>query len=510
LRLRCFPTCLVAILSLWSAGLSGQQPQICSEWQECRQMALDAAARGHYERFHDLAWRTVQTGPRNDPALMFLLTRAQALSGRPTDALVMLRRLVDTGVAESAITDPDFSRVRELAAWPQLEAALAAGASRTRQPAPAPVAPAVAPAAEAALRAPPADPAPVPAPGPARRGLAAPARTAAPPAPRAPALAAPPTPAPVAPRAPDAPAALPAPVVLPVEPVAARDAARFSAPRFRPAGLAFDAVSQRFVVGDALARKLIVIGVGPGRPDDLVRAESAQFDNVAAVSIDARRGDLWVASAMQASVTSALHKLQLVSGRPLKMYRVPASLGPARVVDLAVQPSGGVVALDAAGSRLLWLARDADDVTVALQLQLSGLRSMASSGSEDVLHIAHDAGIARVDLKARSVTALAGARGLDLSGFEAIRTHRDSIVGLQPSSAGPLQLVRLKLNATGRAVRSAAVIDRAIVEGDGRVVLNITGNELYYLAIPAPPAGAAGDAADRSAMPLVIRHLTLR
>ena len=110
-------------------ALHAQQPQVCAEWRVCQQMALDAAARGEYELFHDLAWRTVQTGPRNDPALMFLLARAQALSGRPHDALVMLVRLADKGVAAAAITDPDFRRTRELPGWPEVEAAIAAGTS---------------------------------------------------------------------------------------------------------------------------------------------------------------------------------------------------------------------------------------------------------------------------------------------------------------------------------------------------------------------------------------------
>ena len=70
----------------------------CTEWRDCREMALAAADRGEYETFHDLAWRTVQTGPPKDPALMYLLARAQALSGRPHDALVMLRRLAEMGV----------------------------------------------------------------------------------------------------------------------------------------------------------------------------------------------------------------------------------------------------------------------------------------------------------------------------------------------------------------------------------------------------------------------------
>ena len=314
-----FPVALpLAVVSL-SVALHGQQTQLCTEWRECRQMAVDAAARGEYELSHDLAWRTVQTGPRNDPALMFLLARAQALSGRPHDALVMLLRLADKGVAATAITDPDFRRTRELPGWPEVEGAIAAG---TSVPLPLPIT--ITPVAAA------------------------------------PAIS------------PESPATSPDPPPAEPAPAAASDAAHFSAQRFRPAGLAFDAVSRRFVIGDALGRKLIAVGVGPGHADDMVGADSAGFDDVVALGIDAQRGDLWVASAAEPSGTSSLHRLQLVSGRPLKTYRVPASLGAARVIDLAVLPSGGVVALDAAGNRLLTLARGAGEVIAGLHLDLSG------------------------------------------------------------------------------------------------------------------------------------------
>jgi hypothetical protein len=112
-----------------------------------------------------------------------------------------------------------------------------------------------------------------------------------------------------------------------------------------------------------------------------------------------------------------------------------------------------------------------------------------------------------VDVKARSVAELSGPKDLDLSGFDSIRAHRDSIVGLRTSSDGQRQLIRLKLNGAGRAVREAAVIDQQIVEGDGRVVLNITGDELYYLAIAGAPTDTR---TEPPAEPFVIRQLTLR
>src|SRR5262245_28278649 len=97
---------LISVVSALALALSppSQSPpdRSCTEWRDCRQRALAAAERGDYELFHDLAWRAVQTGPARDPDLQFVLARAQALSGRPHDALVMLERLADAGIATDA------------------------------------------------------------------------------------------------------------------------------------------------------------------------------------------------------------------------------------------------------------------------------------------------------------------------------------------------------------------------------------------------------------------------
>src|SRR5580704_1874933 len=104
----------------------------CREWHECRQLALDAYNSGDYERFHDLAWKTVQTGPPRDPDLMYLLARAQSLSGRPHDALIMLGRLAEMGVATDTSASDEFQVVRTLPGWPAVEALIAAVARPAR------------------------------------------------------------------------------------------------------------------------------------------------------------------------------------------------------------------------------------------------------------------------------------------------------------------------------------------------------------------------------------------
>ncbi len=452
-----------------SALAQGQPAPICRDAPECRQLALDAAMRGEYERFHDLAWRAVQTGPRNDPALMYILARAQVLSGRPHDALVMLKRLADMGVATDAPTDADFARTRDLPGWPEVADAIARAAAL---PTPA----------NAAGASP--DKSRVATASPAARARPADSTNTAP-----------------------ADVAAPTAVPLPVELAPTNEAGRFTAPTFRSAGLAYDAVSRRFVIGDALGRKLIVVGVGSENANDMVRADSAGFgDIVVALEIDEKRGDLWVLSGGDGAEASGLHRLQLVSGRPLKTFRTAPSMGPARLTALAVQASGVILALDGAANRLVELAAGSSDMTVVMPLKLSGATSLAA-GDNGFVYIAHDAGIARLDMRTKMVAAVTAPKGFDLRGFESIRAHRNALIGVQTAAAGPKQLVRLELDAAGRAVRRAVVIDPRATEKNDRLSLSISADDLYYLAtdIPATPPGSPTNLEN-----FIVRRLTLR
>src|SRR6266545_40319 len=212
---------LLAAALLFIVHLQDQPRSDCREWHECRQMAVEAAAAGEYERFHDLAWRAIQTGPRNDSALMYLLARAQSLSGRPGDALVMLQRLAAMGVATDAATNDDFRRVRNLPGWAEFATGMAGLKAGTT-------------------------------------GIA--------------------------------------------------EAVRFETLPFTAAGLAYDAVSRRFIVADRRARRLAVVDEFSRHVSNLASAQSAGFGDIAAIEIDPRQGDLWVLSSDGSRAT--LHKLQ--------------------------------------------------------------------------------------------------------------------------------------------------------------------------------------------------------
>jgi hypothetical protein len=416
----------------------------CTEWRRCRELARAAADRGEYETFHDLAWRAVQTGPPKNPELMYLLARAQALSGRSHDALVMLQRLAELGAPSDAVTSDDFSRVRQLPGWPELAARLDR-LNRTDSPG-AITAP--------ATPSPPSTPTPLP-----------PSSAAAPP------------PAPV-------PLAAPPPAVAARKPTAqsAAEAVRFSTRPFALGGFAYDVVSGRFLLGDRLGRKLIVVGEASSQPVDLVRAESAGFHDIAAVEIDEKRGDLWVASADAGAGT--VHKLQLVSGRPLKAFRLPPDREPVRIVDLAVTPAGSILVLDSAGPQVFVLHPGDTSLESSVRITAVEPASVAAASDERTAYVAHRDGVARIDLPGRTATRVTAPKRISLKGLERIRWYRSALIAVTRDRDGSRRIVRLDLNASGTAVTQATPLGSSLPAA-AETSVTISGDDLLYL-VAAP------------------------
>ncbi len=431
-------------LALWlaTAAVAPQAPAgakldiSCTEWRECQAQTLDAIARGEFELAHDLAWRTVQRGPQGDPDLMLLLARAQSLFGRPQDAIVMLRRLVERGVKPDIGDDPDFARVRGLSNYPDLEAAIAGVAE--------------APAAAT----PPSAPAPAPAPPPAARE--------------------------------------PAPSAESTVRATMSEAIRFEAEPFVPGGIAYDGVSRRFVFGDRDGRKLRVVGEGLPRATDLVGAASAGFFSVHAIEIDRKRGDLWVATADPTTGDGAIHKLQLISGRLLTIIPAPSNLTPMALTDLTVTASGDVLALDSAGSRVVRVRAGASRLQAILDLKVEQPTSLALGPADGVAYVAHRGGIARVDVPGRKAAPLSAANGITLDGFERIRWHDGALVGIRATASGSRQLVRLDLSANGRRVRKATVYDADIPDGPPPSI-TVVGDDLCFIGGGGAASGSSGD-----------------
>lgn len=432
----------------------------CTKWDECRTHALEAEVRGEFEAFHDYAWRTMQTRGKVDPEVMRLLARAQARSGRPHDALVMLRRITELGVAPVEALDHDvFARTRTLPGWPQVAENMTrvAGTPPTEQ-------------SQAAVT-------PVPSP---------PGALSSPP---------PPVPPSVSP---------------PAHP--GEDVLTFSARGMSPSGLAYDAASARVLVGDRRNRRIVTISERLKTSVDLVRAASAGFHDVLAIAIDERQGDLWVASATGAAHEgsapeppgAALHKLQLVSGRPLVTIPLDTGGEPARPVGIAVTRSGAVFVLDGAAGRVWRLAPREPIAALAATLGLTAPSGLAVDDDARTAYVAHREGLARVALGNGAVAPVTSAAGVDFNWLESLTWSRDGLLAVERTDDGARRVLRLRLSGRGTSVTGVDVLDADVRTCGGNSALAVSGKRLYYLTSDDERGSSA------EGCTLVVRRLQLR
>ena len=415
------------------ASILSQPPASCPDVAACRQAAVEAAERKDYEQFHDLAWRAVQRGRPNDPELMLLVARAQSASGRPGDALVMLRRLAGVGGVTVDVTHEDFGRVRALDGWPEVEAALVAANEK-------------------------------------HAASATTAADSARPAAKSKVTATPPSPA----------AATPAPAAAGPPPSSGADNVLLLTSRsIDPIGLAYDHVSRRFVLGDRRLNKLIVADEIFKRVNDLIGAGAGGFGTLTALEIDRRRGDLWVTS--DGGGGASLHKLQLVSGRVLKRLDVPADWRPVSLQDISIADDGTLLLLDTAGGRLLAVDAAGQRFTRSMELEVPS--PFAIAAHDHVVYVAHADGVSAADTRSRKVTALRPSKGVALTGLRRIRWHGGTLIALQDDGSGAARLVRIRINGGGTVVTSIDRLDDSSAEAGS--ALTIAGNTAYYVVAAA-------------------------
>jgi hypothetical protein len=264
------------------------------------------------------------------------------------------------------------------------------------------------------------------------------------------------------------------------EPRPVEEVSHFSSEPFVASGLAYDGVSGRFLFGDAAGRRVIVVGERSNTAVDLVRAASARFYDVTAFEIDAKRGDLWMASTAPDGGAGAIHKLQLVSGRPIALIESPPAFQAIRLIDLAIATNGTLLVLDAGAPRVIRLRSPATTLEELMPLDLAAPTSIAAASDDGTAYVAHRDGIARLDLRLRSAAPVTAPAGVTLGGFERIRWHRNALIGVQVLPDGSRQVVRLQLNR-GRAVTDATVIAASLGRDAGPTFATVSNDDVYYL-----------------------------
>jgi sugar lactone lactonase YvrE len=274
----------------------------------------------------------------------------------------------------------------------------------------------------------------------------------------------------------------------------ARGAVRLTLPdtMLHPEGVAYDARRGRWFVGSVRQRRVVAIA-RDGTVRDFVGPAADGMAGVFGMAVDSVRRTLWVATtalprmegfAASDSGRVGVFGYDLDSGRLRRAVWAPRDSSVAHTFgDVAVAPNGDVYVSDSQAPWLVRLPKGGDSLvrfmTHPLFRSLQGMAITADGAAMYVADYSH--GLLRVDLTTRSVVPLRVATTVTALGIDGLYLHRGALIGVQ-NGVTPARLVRFCLDADGRGVRRAEVIDRNPALADEPTLATIVGDSAFYVA----------------------------
>ena len=261
---------------------------------------------------------------------------------------------------------------------------------------------------------------------------------------------------------------------------------------FHAEGVAFDAVKGRWFVGSVRQRRIVAVE-RDGAVHDFVSPAADGIAGVFGLAVDGPRRRLWAATtalprmegfAPQDSGRVGIYGYNLDTGRLERHAWMPRDSSTAHTFgDVVVAPNGDVYVSDSQAPWIHVLRLGSDSLVRFLTHPLfRSLQGMAITPDGSTMFAAdYSHGLVRIDLPARTVTALPPPNGVTLLGLDGLYLHRGTLIAVQ-NGVTPPRLVRICLDPTLTAVRALEVLDRNPTLVDEPTLGAIAGDSAFYVA----------------------------
>lgn len=259
---------------------------------------------------------------------------------------------------------------------------------------------------------------------------------------------------------------------------------------FWPEGMDFDPRTHRFYVASVGHRTIAEVSAD-GRVRELISRDGRDVGAILGVRVDTVRGVLWATtsgvtqapgSRLGDTAIAALLRIRISDGAIERRWNLPLIPGGHVLGDLAIGPKGDVFVTDS-NEPVFYRLRPGSDTLESLRSPLfRSLQGIAPSPDGRLVYVAdYSHGLLRVELGSRTVTRLGDAPGATSIGCDGLAWDRGAIVAVQ-NGVSPARVMRFVLDASGRNVARADLIDRNSTIADEPTIGTVVGGEFVYVA----------------------------
>lgn len=215
-----------------------------------------------------------------------------------------------------------------------------------------------------------------------------------------------------------------------------------------PEGMAYDAPSDSFFVGSIAKHKIVRISPGNVVTDF---ATGANLDSVLGVAVDAPRRALYAVSTSALTAEgrkdrrNAIVEFETDSRKLKRRVEVPGAIG---LNDVAIAPGGRVFTTDSGSGAVYEITADNSVRTLAEPRALPGANGLAASPDAKHLYVAHNTGIAVIDLEGGAIRQLANDTRENVSAIDGLYQWHGQLIGVQ-NLTNPGRVVLITLSPAG-------------------------------------------------------------
>jgi streptogramin lyase len=259
---------------------------------------------------------------------------------------------------------------------------------------------------------------------------------------------------------------------------------------FWPEGIDYDPVDRSYYLAGVRHGTVARVD-SSGGVTQLWPGDSLRLGAVMGVRVDRTQRILWVTTSgvpqnatfqPRDTALASLLKVDLASGRILRVWDFPVAPGGHVLGDLAIGPEGDIWISDSMQPVLYRLRNNTETIESYRSPLFRSLQGVAPSPDGSKLFIADFShGLLRMDLPSGNVSRLGDVPHSTSLGCDGLAWYHGSIIAVQ-NGVIPARVVRFHLAKGERAIERVEVIDRNVAIADEPTIGTIVGDRFVYVA----------------------------